>query len=316
MTRVCAIRGEEPGDAGDREQAEANQQSGPTAKAIRRRPIDQLTHSQSQDVDTDGQLQSGGRRVEVFGRGGQRGHEYVHADRPAEGEQPQEPERNGASADEFHRPAVAVCVRWWRSASSGKAQKPIPDRFEQAKRARQILVRHLAEDEVANVLGYKLDLIDGPTATRRQARDSSPAGRRGPRIARSGPNLQAHRSNGRPRSNRETKKPPTRSAAWAFRSARSGARAARLLPSNRKAATARRPRVATRAPHGRREALAGRGRLLEQEAWDVEYMTYKLIACQLSASRPKPEPPTSRLPGSCVLNRRSSTASNRRIPAL
>ena len=89
------IRGEEPGDARDREQAEAEQQSGPTTKAIRQQALDQLTDSQAQDVETDGQLQSGGRRVKVFGRGGQRGHEYVHADRAAEGEQPQEPERNG-----------------------------------------------------------------------------------------------------------------------------------------------------------------------------------------------------------------------------
>ena len=48
-----------------------------------------------------------------------------------------------------------------------EAHEPIPDGFEQAKRTRQILVRHLAEDEVANFLGYALDLIDRPTSARR-----------------------------------------------------------------------------------------------------------------------------------------------------
>ena len=94
------IRSEEPGDAGDREYGEADKQRRPTAKAIRRGPVDQLTDSQSQDVETDGQLQSGGRRVKVLGRRGQRGHEYVHADRPAEGEQAQEPERRNRRVGE------------------------------------------------------------------------------------------------------------------------------------------------------------------------------------------------------------------------
>ena len=90
------VRGEEPGDARDREYGEADQQRRPTAKAIRRRPVDQLADGQAQNVETDRQLQSGGRRVEIPGRSRQRGHEYVHADRAAEDEQPQEPERDGA----------------------------------------------------------------------------------------------------------------------------------------------------------------------------------------------------------------------------
>ena len=69
--------------------------------------------------------------------------------------------------DEFHRAADRL-----RSAVSGsrirQAHEPIPHGFEQAKRTRQILIRHLAEDEVANVLRYALDLIDCPTSARRQ----------------------------------------------------------------------------------------------------------------------------------------------------
>ena len=49
-----------------------------------------------------------------------------------------------------------------------EAQEPVPHGFEQAKRTRQIVIRHLAEDEVANVLGYALDLIDRPAPARRE----------------------------------------------------------------------------------------------------------------------------------------------------
>ena len=49
-----------------------------------------------------------------------------------------------------------------------EAHEPVPDGFEQAKRTRQVLTRRLAEDEVANVLGYALDLIDCPTSTGRE----------------------------------------------------------------------------------------------------------------------------------------------------
>ena len=105
--------------------------------------------------------------MKILGRRGQRGHEYVHADRPAEGEQAQEPERNGASATEVHRrrrPLAFACLR----SRIREAQEPVPDRFEQAKRARQVLVRDLVEDDVANFEGYALDLIDCPTSARRQ----------------------------------------------------------------------------------------------------------------------------------------------------
>ena len=105
--------------------------------------------------------------MKVLGRRGQRGHEDVHADRPAEGEQAQEPERNGASADEFHRRRRPFAFGRFRSRIR-EAQEPVPDRFEQVKRTRQILVRDLAEDDVANVLGYTLDLIHGPASARRQ----------------------------------------------------------------------------------------------------------------------------------------------------
>src|SRR3984885_1980741 len=60
------IRGEQPGDARDREYGEANQERRPTAKAIGRRTV---------EVDAEG---------------------------AAEGEQPQEPERNGGPI-EVHR---------------------------------------------------------------------------------------------------------------------------------------------------------------------------------------------------------------------
>ena len=122
--------------------------------------------------------------MKILGGRGQRRHEDVHADRPAEGEQAQEPERrNRASENEFHRAAVRL-----RSGVSGsrfrEAQEPIPHGFEQAKRTRQILVRHLAEDEVANVLGYALDLIDRPAPARREHQAlRAPVGA-GPRIAR------------------------------------------------------------------------------------------------------------------------------------
>src|ERR1700733_11184754 len=96
------VGSEEPGDARNREYGEANQQHRPAAKAIGRRPVDQLADSQSQDVETDGQLQSGRRRVEILGGGGQGGHEYVHANRPAEGEQAQKPERDGAWETGLH----------------------------------------------------------------------------------------------------------------------------------------------------------------------------------------------------------------------
>jgi hypothetical protein len=48
-----------------------------------------------------------------------------------------------------------------------EAQEPIPDRFEKAKRTRHILVGHLAKNDIANVLGYALNLIDRPTSARR-----------------------------------------------------------------------------------------------------------------------------------------------------
>ena len=105
--------------------------------------------------------------MKVLGRRGQRGHEYVHADWPAEGEQAQEPERHGASAIEVHRPRRPLGLGGGGSRFR-EAQEPVPDGFEQAKRTRQVLARRLAEDEVANVLGYALDLIDRPTSARRE----------------------------------------------------------------------------------------------------------------------------------------------------
>ena len=114
---------EEPGHARNRENGEANQQRRPAAKAIRRGAVDQLTDSQSQNVKTDRQLKCGGRRVEVLGGGGQRRHEYVHADRPAEGEQAQKPERHGASAIEIHRAADRL-----RSGVSDRASARLTSR--------------------------------------------------------------------------------------------------------------------------------------------------------------------------------------------
>jgi hypothetical protein len=49
-----------------------------------------------------------------------------------------------------------------------KRSEPISYGIEQTERTRQILVRHLAEDKVANVLGHSLDLIDRPTSARRE----------------------------------------------------------------------------------------------------------------------------------------------------
>jgi hypothetical protein len=49
-----------------------------------------------------------------------------------------------------------------------EAAEPISHGLEQAKRLHQVLVRHLAEDEVANVQRYALDLIDRPAPARRK----------------------------------------------------------------------------------------------------------------------------------------------------
>jgi hypothetical protein len=46
------VRSEQAGHAGKREYAEPDEQGGPAAKAIRRRAVEQLSDSQSQDVET------------------------------------------------------------------------------------------------------------------------------------------------------------------------------------------------------------------------------------------------------------------------
>ena len=70
-----------------------------------------------------------------------------------------EGERRGGSALISLPPA---CVRPSRSAPPGRLRSRSRHGFEQAKRPCQILVRHLTEDGVANVLGYPLDLLDRP----------------------------------------------------------------------------------------------------------------------------------------------------------
>ena len=84
------------------------EQHRPTAEAIRTQARRPTGRRPGPDVEADCQLQSSRRRVKVLHRGGKRGHEYVHADRPAESEQAQQPERDGASAIEGHRAAVAL----------------------------------------------------------------------------------------------------------------------------------------------------------------------------------------------------------------
>jgi hypothetical protein len=49
-----------------------------------------------------------------------------------------------------------------------QAPEPISHGLEQTNRARQLVIRRLAEDKVANVLGHALDLIDRPTPARRE----------------------------------------------------------------------------------------------------------------------------------------------------
>src|ERR1700691_234114 len=118
------IRSKEPGHAGDREYRKADKKRRPAAEAIRGGPVEQLTDGQSQDIETDGHLKGDRRRMKILGGRGQRRHEDVHADRPAEGEQAQEPERrNRASDNEFHRPAVRL-----RSALCGSASAKLPSR--------------------------------------------------------------------------------------------------------------------------------------------------------------------------------------------
>src|SRR5580700_6810842 len=125
------VGGEKRGNARNREYREADEQHRPTAEAIRRRPVDQLADGQAQDVETDCQLQSSRRRVKVFHRGGKRRHEYVHADRPAESEQAQQPERDGASAIEGHRAAVPL-----RSVASDRASARLRSRSLTVSRRR------------------------------------------------------------------------------------------------------------------------------------------------------------------------------------
>ena len=65
------VGSEKPGDARNREYGEANQQHRPAAKAIGRRPVDQLADSQSQDVETcvyRAQVRSGSIKRLVFWR--------------------------------------------------------------------------------------------------------------------------------------------------------------------------------------------------------------------------------------------------------
>ena len=118
------IRSKEPDDTGDREERKADEKRRPAAKAIRRGPVEQLTDGQSENVQTDGHFHGDRRRMKILGGRGQRRHEYVHADGPAEGEQAQEPKRrNRAPENEFHR--AAVRLRW---VVSGSALARLPSR--------------------------------------------------------------------------------------------------------------------------------------------------------------------------------------------
>src|ERR1700691_5215441 len=118
------IRSKEPGHAGDREYRKADKKRRPAAEAIRSGPVEQLTDGQSQDIETDGHLQGDRRRMKILGGRRQCGHEDVHADRPTEGEQAQEPERRKrASANEFHRPAVRL--RWSVSAPARRPSRAL-----------------------------------------------------------------------------------------------------------------------------------------------------------------------------------------------
>ena len=70
------------------------------------------------------------------------------------------------AAAEFHRLADRL-----RSVVSGRASARLKSRsltVSRTKRPRQILVGDSAEDDVANFLGYALDLIDRSTSARRQ----------------------------------------------------------------------------------------------------------------------------------------------------
>ena len=105
--------------------------------------------------------------MKILGGRGQRRHEDVHADWPAEGEQAQEPERrNGTSENELHWPAVRLRSLVSDRASARLKSRSLTVSSRRSERAKS--VRHLAENEVANVLGYALDLIDRPASARRE----------------------------------------------------------------------------------------------------------------------------------------------------
>ena len=105
--------------------------------------------------------------MEIFGRGRERRHEYVHADRPAEGEQAQEPERNGASATKGHRATDRL-----RSVVSGRGSARLKSRPLTVSSRRSERVKSSSKTsprtDVANFLGYALDLINGPASARGQ----------------------------------------------------------------------------------------------------------------------------------------------------
>ena len=84
--------------AADRVEREPAHQDRPAAEAIRQRAVDELADRQPENVEADRRLHRAGADAEVARRDRQGGREHMHAERAAERQQREQPERRRAAA--------------------------------------------------------------------------------------------------------------------------------------------------------------------------------------------------------------------------
>jgi hypothetical protein len=77
-------------------QRQPHQQGRPAPEHVRQRAVDELSDRQPEDVDADRHPDGGRVHPQVVAGDRERGHEHVHRQRPAEGDQHQQPQGRGA----------------------------------------------------------------------------------------------------------------------------------------------------------------------------------------------------------------------------